>query len=157
MRVLSYAVATILAATHGAIASTAGHQICHCLPGDSCWPAPAIWNALNSTLRGRLVATVPIGSPCHNPHYDQAACAALQAGWTEPQTQSVTFPGPPYLTHCPPNPLSRVADAMHFEQLGLVFFGHAGILCKPKLRPIYASGPALHPGELCQLRCKCLV
>ncbi|KAL3488174.1 FAD-binding domain-containing protein [Aspergillus germanicus] len=59
---------------------------CHCLPEDSCWPASNKWNALNSTVGGRLIATVPIGSPCHDPNYDEAACAALQADWNYPQT-----------------------------------------------------------------------
>ncbi|KAJ5174331.1 uncharacterized protein N7482_000208 [Penicillium canariense] len=59
---------------------------CRCLPGDACWPAPSAWASLNSTVGGRLIATVPIGSPCHDPNYDAVACAALQAGWTEPQT-----------------------------------------------------------------------
>ncbi|KAF5865579.1 hypothetical protein ETB97_003423 [Aspergillus alliaceus] len=58
---------------------------CHCLPGDSCWPSASSWESLNSTVGGRLVATVPIGSPCHDPTYDAAACAALKSNWTVPQ------------------------------------------------------------------------
>ncbi|KAJ6023621.1 uncharacterized protein N7446_013985 [Penicillium canescens] len=58
---------------------------CHCLPTDSCWPAPSAWASLNSTVGGRLIATVPIGTPCHAPNYDAAACAALKAEWYEPQ------------------------------------------------------------------------
>lgn len=60
---------------------------CYCLPGDDCWPSDATWNSLNSTVNGRLVATVPIGSPCHDPTYDAAACSALQQEWTNPLTQ----------------------------------------------------------------------
>ncbi|KAH6638522.1 hypothetical protein BKA67DRAFT_596339 [Truncatella angustata] len=63
----------------GAQAST-----CYCMPGDSCWPATSAWSQFNSTVGGRLIATVPIGSPCHDPNYDAAACAALQAEWTLP-------------------------------------------------------------------------
>ncbi|GAQ11669.1 hypothetical protein ALT_8990 [Aspergillus lentulus] len=59
---------------------------CRCLPSDSCWPSPASWAALNSTVGGRLVATVPIGSPCHDPTYDATACAALRDAWNLPQT-----------------------------------------------------------------------
>ena len=33
-------------------------KVCHCLPSDSCWPAKSAWDALNSTVNGRLVATV---------------------------------------------------------------------------------------------------
>ncbi|ORY58548.1 FAD/FMN-containing dehydrogenase [Pseudomassariella vexata] len=59
---------------------------CYCLPGDSCWPSASIWDGLNTTVSGRLVATVPVGSPCHDPTYDAEACAALQADWTSPET-----------------------------------------------------------------------
>lgn len=59
---------------------------CHCFPGDSCWPSIAKWNALNTTVGGRLIATVPIGTPCHDPTYDAAACAALKEAWELPQT-----------------------------------------------------------------------
>ncbi|OQE16278.1 hypothetical protein PENFLA_c028G01910 [Penicillium flavigenum] len=68
-----------------ALAAPAIASDCHCLPSDSCWPAPSAWASLNSTVGGRLVATVPIGSPCHEPNYDAAACAALKANWNLPQ------------------------------------------------------------------------
>lgn len=60
---------------------------CHCLPQDSCWPSAEAWSTLNSTVGGRLVATVPLGSPCHDPTYDEAACKALQDQWTTPELQ----------------------------------------------------------------------
>lgn len=59
---------------------------CRCLPGDACWPTVQEWQQLNKTVDGRLVATVPIGSPCHDPHYDEAACKKLQDEWLLPQT-----------------------------------------------------------------------
>ncbi|KAK8024890.1 hypothetical protein PG990_002713 [Apiospora arundinis] len=59
---------------------------CYCMPGDTCWPSANTWSTLNSTVSGRLVATVPIGSPCHDPTYDAEACAALQKSWSLPQT-----------------------------------------------------------------------
>ncbi|KAI0484813.1 hypothetical protein GGR56DRAFT_680558 [Xylariaceae sp. FL0804] len=55
---------------------------CKCFPGDSCWPTDGDWAALNSTVGGRLVATVPLGSPCHDPDYDAERCAYLQQQWT---------------------------------------------------------------------------
>ncbi|KAJ5778831.1 FAD linked oxidase N-terminal [Penicillium paradoxum] len=58
---------------------------CHCLPTDSCWPAPSVWDSLNKTVDGRLIATVPIGSPCHAPNYDAVACATLKADWYTPE------------------------------------------------------------------------
>lgn len=60
---------------------------CRCLPGDDCWPSKSSWDDLNSTVSGRLVETIPIGSPCHDPNYDAEACAALQARWTDPSLQ----------------------------------------------------------------------
>lgn len=68
----------------GAIAS------CRNLPGDAGWPSVAAWNSFNSTVGGRLVATVPLGSPCHDPTYVAEECASLQSQWLEPQLQYVT-------------------------------------------------------------------
>jgi hypothetical protein len=62
---------------------------CRCLPGDACWPAESTWAQLNSTVSGKLVATVPIGSPCHDPTYDAAACDELKTQWTNPLIQYV--------------------------------------------------------------------
>jgi hypothetical protein len=64
-------------------------QDCLCLPSDSCWPSPDTWSSLNSTVNGKLVATVPIGSPCHDPTYDADACDQLQQQWLNPLTQLV--------------------------------------------------------------------
>jgi hypothetical protein len=69
---------------------------CRVLPGDANWPDAAAWAALNETVNGRLVATVPIGHVCHDPTYDADACAALQQSWTKPVTQSVA----PYRAAC---------------------------------------------------------
>ncbi|TDZ67337.1 FAD-linked oxidoreductase ZEB1 [Colletotrichum trifolii] len=59
---------------------------CRCLPGDACWPSTDSWNTLNTTVGGKLIATVPIGSVCHDPNYDEAACTALRNSWTLPET-----------------------------------------------------------------------
>ncbi|KAL4767772.1 hypothetical protein BDW60DRAFT_226368 [Aspergillus nidulans var. acristatus] len=71
-------------------AAGSSNASCHCLPGDACWPSAAKWNALNSTVGGRLIATVPIGSVCHEPAYDAEACAQLQEDWNLPQTHYVS-------------------------------------------------------------------
>jgi hypothetical protein len=60
---------------------------CRCLPGDRCWPTTKEWKALNTTVGGRLVATIPLGSPCHDPTYNAAECAILQGEWHDPQLQ----------------------------------------------------------------------
>ncbi|KAL7932893.1 hypothetical protein V8C35DRAFT_305752 [Trichoderma chlorosporum] len=63
---------------------------CRYLPGDANWPNAAAWASLNSTVHGRLIATVPIGTPCHDPTYNQAACSQLQTNWYLPQTHYTT-------------------------------------------------------------------
>ncbi|OJI82813.1 hypothetical protein ASPTUDRAFT_191301 [Aspergillus tubingensis CBS 134.48] len=79
------------AATVAALASKAvASSDCHCLPGDSCWPSTSSWDSLNSTVGGRLVATVPIGTPCHDPNYNGAECTNLQDNWYYPQTHLVS-------------------------------------------------------------------
>lgn len=75
-----------------AASSTAASNKCRVLPGDAKWPDAATWASLNSTVQGRLIATVPIGHVCHDPTYDAAACAALQETWAQPMTQSVLTP-----------------------------------------------------------------
>jgi hypothetical protein len=62
-------------------------QDCYRLPSDADWPSDKAWSTLNATVNGKLVATVPIGSPCHDPTYDADACDALKASWLNPLTQ----------------------------------------------------------------------
>lgn len=54
---------------------------CKVFPGDSSWPSVTEWSNLNETVGGRLVKTVPLGSPCHDPDYDEALCKELQDEW----------------------------------------------------------------------------
>ncbi|EWZ31134.1 hypothetical protein BFJ70_g860 [Fusarium oxysporum] len=65
----------------GAAGCKATASDCKCFPGDSCWPSDDEWSHLNSTVGGRLVATVPLGSPCHDPKYDGEECERLQNEW----------------------------------------------------------------------------
>ncbi|RFU28972.1 hypothetical protein B7463_g7353, partial [Scytalidium lignicola] len=58
---------------------------CKCMPGDACWPSPIAWDILNATVGGRLIATVPVGSPCHDPTYNATECAYLQSQVHNPQ------------------------------------------------------------------------
>ena len=58
-----------------------GNASCRCMPGDSCWPKAQDWANLNSTVQGRLIAITPLGSPCHDPTYDVAACELLKQEW----------------------------------------------------------------------------
>lgn len=63
---------------------------CRCFPGDSCWPSAAAWSEFNSSIGGRLIATPPLGAPCHDPVYNAAVCSSLQQHWTEPAQQHVS-------------------------------------------------------------------
>jgi len=63
---------------------------CRPIPGDYGWPSTKLWSSLNDTVNGRLIATVPLPSVCHNGtpfnDYDEEACAALKTAWTNDQT-----------------------------------------------------------------------
>lgn len=66
------------------IDSTSDQRSCKCFPGDSCWPSKQNWDSFNTTVNGRLIKTVPLGSPCHDPHYDDALCETLKTEWKFP-------------------------------------------------------------------------
>ncbi|KAF9891408.1 hypothetical protein FE257_004264 [Aspergillus nanangensis] len=68
-----------------ALSTVNASRDCRCFPGDACWPTHEVWSAFNKTIDGRLVATVPLGAPCHAPTYDEAECASLRQSWTLPE------------------------------------------------------------------------
>ena len=73
-----------------AVSVQAGHNSrdnCRCFPGDDCWPTTKEWSHFNETIDGRLVATVPLASPCHAPNYDATTCAPIKDGWKWPEEQ----------------------------------------------------------------------
>ena len=92
-QVVSILIFILLHLYKGTLAAAAPHhprnndQDCKCMPGDACWPSTEDWSALNRSLGGRLVATVPIGSPCHDPTYVEAECLALKNQWFRPDVQ----------------------------------------------------------------------
>ncbi|GFN19172.1 FAD binding domain protein [Aspergillus tubingensis] len=57
---------------------------CKCAPNDACWPPVTEWDSLNTTVSGRLIETIPVGSVCYpsEPTYDAEACAAVRTNWT---------------------------------------------------------------------------
>jgi hypothetical protein len=129
-------------------AARAASSQCLALPGDANWPDAEAWAKLNSTLDGRLSATLPIGHVCHDPTYDADACAALQQAWTKPGTQFVLAP----LT------LIDIHGGLTYRpQLELVFVCHAVVLCQPELRPLYGTVDTVPTRQLCELRCQCLL
>lgn len=80
-----FAISKVICAT--ILASPAVAKTCLSLPGDLNWPKDADWQSLNRTVDGKLVATDPIGSPCHDPTYNATACDELKAAWANPLTQ----------------------------------------------------------------------
>lgn len=54
---------------------------CKVFPGDKAWPSQTEWSNLNSTVGGRLVATVPLGAPCHGASFSNATCESLKEQW----------------------------------------------------------------------------
>ncbi|KAI1863000.1 hypothetical protein JX265_009046 [Neoarthrinium moseri] len=61
--------------------ATVDAAACKCYPSDTCWPSSADFNTLNETVGGRLIETLPIGSPCHDPNYNAKDCIDLQQQW----------------------------------------------------------------------------
>ncbi|KAI1154074.1 FAD-binding domain-containing protein [Nemania diffusa] len=61
---------------------------CKPIPGDRSWPATAEWDKLNSTVGGRLIATLPIAHVCHDPSYSEEACQPLKEKWGVAELQT---------------------------------------------------------------------
>ncbi|KAL4931426.1 FAD-dependent oxidoreductase [Aspergillus undulatus] len=74
-----------LAAITAAAATSSPSSSCRCFPGDPCWPSSSTWAQFNASIDGRLIATRPLGSPCHDPTYDEALCKQLKLSWTDPE------------------------------------------------------------------------
>jgi hypothetical protein len=89
---MSFFLARFLIATGlGLIAYVAAQNTTRCrnIPSDAGWPGIDHWQALNTTVSGRLIKTTPAGHVCHDPTYDTAACEALNATWIYPWGQYV--------------------------------------------------------------------
>lgn len=65
-------------------AATIANNTCRCAPTDSCWPSAQDWAALNDTVHGRLIKTVPLGAACHDPTYNEKECKRVQDAWDDP-------------------------------------------------------------------------
>ncbi|OOQ84385.1 FAD binding domain protein [Penicillium brasilianum] len=92
----------LVAITLPAIASQS--PSCRCLPGDACWPSTSTWNAFNQSIDGLLMATVPLGTPCHAPNFDEEKCKAIKDGWLLPDEHYKTSSSimAPYFGSCDP-------------------------------------------------------
>lgn len=63
------------------------NSTCKKLPGDADWPSSSVWASLNTTVEGRLIASVPLGAYCHDaPYniYDETMCNAVKADYAFP-------------------------------------------------------------------------
>lgn len=93
---------------------------CRCFPGDECWPSVSTWNALNQSIDGRLIKTVPLATPCHTPNYDEDKCETLRNGWNKTNEQYVLL----FVFWIP---------TLTLLQLRVVFLCHGTILYKRDL------------------------
>ncbi|KAJ6449943.1 hypothetical protein C8R45DRAFT_1044163 [Mycena sanguinolenta] len=78
-------VRSILVATLASFALGTNPGPCRILPTDISWPSQAVWNAFNQSIDGRLIKTIPIGSPCHNPTYNEGQCNIIRENWHMPE------------------------------------------------------------------------
>lgn len=62
---------------------------CLILPTDATWPSDSVWHAFNASIDGRLIKTVPVGFPCHDPEFDEESCAVVRKNWRVPDFQCV--------------------------------------------------------------------
>ncbi|PVH92519.1 FAD-binding domain-containing protein [Periconia macrospinosa] len=75
---------------------------CRVIPRDAAWPSTDGWDSFNTSVGGKLIATIPIGAPCHQifssgsniSTYDQAQCDALRNTWFFPETHLVSSSSP---------------------------------------------------------------
>lgn len=59
-------------------------KTCKATPYSNTWPSEHDWQALNNSIDGRLLKTVPAASSCWpgNPYGSQVSCDAVDANWT---------------------------------------------------------------------------
>lgn len=59
-------------------------RYCKASPGSPSWPSTFKWNALNSSISGRLLKPAPPGAVCHPDQltYNAALCDVATAEWT---------------------------------------------------------------------------
>lgn len=77
----------LLSAVPAKSTASSSSSTCRCFPGDTCWPSAAAWVKFNQSVDGTLIATVPLGTPCHAPSYNAAECDVLRNGWLLPEEQ----------------------------------------------------------------------
>lgn len=84
---LALGLAATAAAKNVFLPRSTANATCRVLPGDADWPTSSDWSGLNSTIDGRLIASVPLGAYCHDlPYniYNETMCAEVQADYAFP-------------------------------------------------------------------------
>ncbi|XDG05430.1 hypothetical protein ABKA04_005045 [Annulohypoxylon sp. FPYF3050] len=77
LQVLGILASTVITSAIDSQKTTDTSSDCRALPGDAAWPSESKWDQLNSTVGGRLIASLPLGSVCHDHHYDEKQCNYL--------------------------------------------------------------------------------
>ncbi|KAF2871699.1 FAD binding domain protein [Massariosphaeria phaeospora] len=90
------------------VVSENGTKECKCVPGADCWPSAADFSALNVTLSGHLIQSLPPASVCYTnqPTYNSTTCDYVLENWFQ-STFHASSPisiGWPWWAHnsCPP-------------------------------------------------------
>lgn len=65
------------ALTQLALGTAVVHRGCRCRPHEPCWPSSDKWSTLNDTIQGNLVTVKPLGTVCHDPTFNDAACQVV--------------------------------------------------------------------------------
>ncbi|KAK2760032.1 hypothetical protein FQN54_002768 [Arachnomyces sp. PD_36] len=61
------------------LSAPANGSSCRCGPTDPCWPSTDDWNSFNASIGGHLQRLRPVGYVCHEPTFDEEACADVIA------------------------------------------------------------------------------
>jgi hypothetical protein len=75
--------ALILGCLSASALATRSSRKCKAVPHSPDWPPASVWDALNKTISGNLIAPVPPGAVCHpdQPNYDNATCGIVASLW----------------------------------------------------------------------------
>ncbi len=117
--------------------ATAAGSSCKALPDDADWPAESAWAALNSSVGGRLLPTVPVGSVCHqggrfSERFRATACTTLRPLWNfsvshYPYPGEVSFPFAQNQSCDPFNPTSKPCELGFYVSYSVNVTGAADV------------------------------
>ncbi|ETS77396.1 hypothetical protein PFICI_11270 [Pestalotiopsis fici W106-1] len=82
-KVVSYLNAWLFATGIGLFLEIGRGETISCKPalGDLEWPSQDKWAALNASVGGRLIQSVPLATVCHGKEYREKSCKQLQESW----------------------------------------------------------------------------